>query len=147
MSMFWKITDPEDVYQRLNHLGNWIRDNWDFNKPVRIDVRPFIERRTLSQNAMMHAWFKEMSDYFTANGHPLNPEEAKTLMKFKFLGTEDVVIGRTIIEGQLRSTASLDKGEETHFLQQVQEWAMDHGLMLTCDKDAEYLKLLSEQSR
>jgi hypothetical protein len=74
-----------------------------------------------------------------------NAEQMKSLMKYKFLGTEDIVIRKTVIKDQLRSTSKLDKGEMTHFMNQVYDWAVDHGVTLPMPADSEYMKMREAQ--
>jgi len=147
MGMFWRVDKPEQLDDRLKNLGEWLRTNWDWNHQCKIVPQVLREPRTLSQNALMHVWFKDLSTYFTERNHDLTPEQAKTLMKHLFLGYEDVVIGQTRIKEQLRKTSKLSKGEETQFLSQIQEWALDKGLTLTCRADCEYMKMKEAQIR
>lgn len=145
MGMFWRVSKPEQLEARLKNLSEWLLENWDWTHECKLVPQVLREPRTLSQNALMHVWFKDISTYFTERNYPLTPEQAKDLMKYRFLGTEDRVIGQTVIKDQLRHTRDLSKGEETQFLSQIQEWAQDKGLTLTCRADCEYMKLMEAQ--
>jgi hypothetical protein len=72
-------------------------------------------------------------------------EQMKALMKLKFLGTEDIVVGHTMIPGQLKRTSNLDKGEMMRFMDDIYDWALDHGVTLTIPEDSEYMKLRRRQ--
>lgn len=143
--MFWKIDKPEQVEERLKHYGKWLLDNWDWKHPVKINTTKYTNPRSLSQNALLHVWCKDLSDYFTSRNHPISPEEVKMLMKHLFLGYETILIGSTKIQEQLRKTSNLDRGELNHFLSQIQEWASDKGCYLSCDADSEYMKYKEAQ--
>lgn len=138
MPQFWKIDAPDEVDKRLAYLGVYLKDEWDFSRPVAIYLKPWSKTRSLNANALMHVWFREMAEYFTAKGVEISEEDAKLLMKNLFLGKEDIVIGKTIIEGQLRRTANLDGGEVKQFMDQVLAWAADKGVSLSQPEDSEY---------
>lgn len=141
MSEFWKIDAVEQLSERLKFLEAHIRASWDWSKPVEIQVRPWSKKRSLNANALMHVWFREIGKYFTAKNIPLSEEDAKDLMKSRFLGLEDrVVNGKVIAEGQLRRTRSLTSGEQKQFMDQIAEWAADKGCALSHPEDSEYAK-------
>lgn len=138
MPQFWKIDAPDEVDKRLAYLGVYLKDEWDFSRPVAIHLKPWSNQRSLNANALMHVWFREMGEHFTAKGVALSSEDAKLLMKNLFLGKEDLVIGKTVIEAQLRRTANLDSGEAKQFMDQVLAWAADKGVSLSQPEDSEY---------
>ena len=63
------------------------------------------------------------------------------MLKHKFLGTEDVEVGKTTIPAQVRATSTLDRGEMLYFMTQVEAWAIDLGVKLTKPQNSEYSKL------
>lgn len=135
------------------------KDEWDNFKtfvwdkmefPTKIEYKNFSGMRSLSQNALFHAWMSQMEHHFIAKGYPMgngDGKEAKMLMKHEFLGYEDVTIGKTEIKGQLRHTSKLEPGEMSHFMDKVDAWAVDKGLYLIKPADSEYMKLKEAQER
>jgi hypothetical protein len=71
----------------------------------------------------------------------LTEEKMKTLVKYKFLGTSDLVVGKTIIKDQVRDSSSLDTGEMLEFMDKIQNWCLDLGVQLTCPEDSEFMTL------
>lgn len=134
------VRQPDNLLPALEALGKRIRSFWDFTVPLEIEYKPFVERRSLSQNAHIHALFEDIASHFTRQGHPLTKDQAKELMKYKFLGTKDMVIGNTVIPNQLVKTSSLDKGEMSHFIGEIIDWALDHGVPIRNPHDGEYMQ-------
>lgn len=145
MSQFWKIDGIEQLSERLKFLEAHIRASWDWAKPLEIQLRPWSAKRSLNANALMHVWFREIGKHFTEKNFPMTEEDAKDLMKARFLGTEDRDInGRVIAEGQLRRTRTLNSGEQKQFMDQIVEWAADKGCALSQPEDSEYAKWCKE---
>ena len=143
MGQYWIIRAKSEIPNIINNLQSWA-DGWDFTHPLVLKPSKYTNPRSLSQNALLHVWFGTMSEHFSKKVDT-NAEQMKALMKYKFLGTEDVVVGKTIIEGQLRQTSRLTKGEMTQFMDQIHEWAADHGVNLPIPQDSEYMKLREYQ--
>jgi hypothetical protein len=141
MSDFWLIQNKEQLNERMRFLFEHLRDSWDWSQPVELKVKPYVKSRSLSQNALFHVWCREMADHFKSRGADVNEDKMKDLLKYKFLGTEDRVVGKTVIPSQLRETSGLDKGEMMDFMDQVQNWGLDLGVELTCPADSEYMRL------
>ena len=143
MGQYWIIRAKSEIPKIINNLQSWA-DGWDFTHPLVLKPSKYTNPRSLSQNALLHVWFGTMSEHFSKKVDT-NAEQMKALMKYKFLGTEDVVVGKTVIEGQLRQTSRLTKGEMTQFMDQVHEWAADHGVNLPIPEESEYMKLREYQ--
>jgi hypothetical protein len=142
MSEFWICRDPTQLKDRLAFFEQWLREQWDWSRPVEWRAKPYVGRRSLSQNALFHIWCREMAEHFTAKGVDINEEKAKDLLKYRFLGTHDIIVGNTTIPNQLKSTSKLDRGEMFDFMNQVQVWLLDHGVNVTCPDDSEYMQIL-----
>lgn len=159
---FWKIDSRDKVKQILDNLAVNLIDKWDFTKPVKIEVKPYTNPRSLSQNALLHIWFKDISDSFKRRGlkwyylddkgneigepNDYEPIDIKFGMKHMFLGYENIQFGKIIAEKQLRSTSKLDKGEMMHLLNQVYSYGMNNGAKLVIPQDSEYQKLKVKQN-
>lgn len=139
----WVIRDRQDAPRVVSDLLSWV-GQWDFNHALVIKPGKYTNPRSLSQNALVHTWFNTMAKHFSKKVE-VDAEQMKLLMKNKFLGTEDVVVGSTVIEGQLKRTSKLTKGEMTFFMNQVHEWAADHGVNLPIPADSEYMRLMEAQ--
>ena len=137
---YWIIRDKAQVDKVLTNVANWAKDEWDFTVPLCLQPKKYANPRSLSQNALLHVWFDTMAKHFSRKVDT-NAEQMKALMKLKFLGTENIIVGNTVIEGQLKRTSKLDKGEMMRFMDDVYDWALDHGVRLSIPEDSEYMKL------
>ena len=138
---FWLIRDKRQVKDRLATFQQFLEQTWDWSNPIAWKVTVYKDPRTVSQNALLHMWCEEMANQFAAGGADVDKESMKDLMKYRFLGTDDRVINNTVIPDQLRRTRDLDKGDMMFFLNQIQEWALDHGVKLTAPVNSEYMEL------
>lgn len=138
--IYWIVRDKAQVDKILANVANWVKDEWDFDVPLCLQPKKYVNPRSLSQNALLHVWFDTMAKHFSRKVDT-NAEQMKALMKLKFLGTEDIIVGNTVIEGQLKRTSKLDKGEMMRFMDDVYDWALDHGVRLSIPEDSEYMKL------
>lgn len=112
--------------------------------------------RSNSANALYWVWMTTIADFFTKKegvkykkriakygakaepGNEYTKDQIHTLMCFKFLETEDLVIGNTVIPNQLRSTAKLDVFEFTVYMMQVDSWATNLQIPLPRPEANEY---------
>jgi len=137
-SLGWLITE----------LTKLLKNN---NKPYRVNVVEWREKRSLSQNAIFHAWVAELSKYLISKGRKDATEEfCKELLKHTFLGYEEVervnaLTGERTIISSLKHTSKLDVGDMTYFMVQCYSWCIDIGLMLPIPEGSEYYKLMNEQ--
>jgi len=141
MGEFWMVKSADDITQRLVFFEDWLRKNWNWESPVQWKVSPYKPKRSLAQNALFHLWVSEMTAHFKKTMPGLTKKKMKILVKYKFLGTEDLVVGKTIIKGQVRETSSLDTGEMLEFMDKIQNWCLDLGVQLTCPADSEFMTL------
>lgn len=141
MSEFWLVKDKQQLRQRIEFFQQYLESEWNWEYPVEWKVKRYIPKRSLSQNALFHVWCREMSEHFKSKGADITEEKMKELIKYKLLGTEDRQINNTVIPGQVRETSGLDRGEMMEFMDGVMEWALDHGVKLTCPQDSEYMTL------
>ncbi|WP_272538675.1 recombination protein NinB [Providencia sp. PROV197] len=58
------------------------------NQPHRIIIKPWKNKRSLSQNATFHLWCTEISKYLCKNKSNFTPETVKEMLKHTFLGYE-----------------------------------------------------------
>lgn len=139
-----KVFRAEEIEVRLGYLSDRLK-RWDYTYPCAIKLSPYKNPRSLSQNAMFHAWCRQLSKWVIDRDPSYTPENVKLLLKKKFLGTENIKVGKTVIENQLRHTSHLDTGEMHHFMTEVYHWAFDIGCHLHIDPESEYRKLQQQQ--
>ena len=114
--------------------------------PVSVQLKSHT-KRSLSQNALAHKWFGELSAWLISKGKDFaTPEWVKAAMKSTFLGyvevvDTDVITGKKTTRSELRHTSSLDTGEMKLFMDMVYGWALDRGVMLTIPDNSEYKQL------
>lgn len=118
----------------------------------RLILRPWADKRSLSQNALSHVWYAEISRYLMKRGKPFaSPEWVKDALKHTYLGYEerervDVITGEVTRVRSLRHTADLDTGNMHFFLTQVEGWALNIGCKLIVPEDSEYRHLKDRQN-
>jgi len=139
---FWLIKDPIEVKDRIKAFQAFLEKEWCWDKPVSWQVKEYKPRRSISQNDLFHVWVRDMLRHFKKKGgFTGTEEELKLMVKYKFLGTEDIEVGSTNIPAQVRRTSALDRGEMLYFMQQVEAWCIDLGVKLTKPQQSEYAKL------
>lgn len=105
------------------------------------------DSRSIPQNALFHMWCTEFADFLTMKGRPANKDEAKYWLKSKFLGFEDITIGKDVIPAQLRRTSKLTVGEMYHFMEQVWEYCSStFGLFLTVPQHSQFAQIRAKQN-
>ena len=142
--VFVKFNDKHEAEKKMPNLIKQILD-WDYSKPIAIKLLPYTNPRSLNQNALFHKWCEQMSKHFIEKVPNATKENMKLMMKQRFLGVEDVKIGKTVIEGQVKRTSHLDKGEMVYFMDNVYHWARDNGVLLDVPEYSEYQKLKNQQ--
>lgn len=147
----------KDLKLNKKSLGGVVRTLTELvmssDKIYRLQIKIWKDKRSLNQNALMHMWFGDISEFLIAhNRKDCTPAWVKEMLKYTFLGTElrtvtmiNVVTGeRSAKESyELIHTKSLDTGEMKRFLDQIYAWSVDTlRLPLTIPVDSEYKKLL-----
>lgn len=109
-------------------------------------------KRSLSQNALQHCIYAELSRYLISKGRTdCTAAWIKQMLKNKFLGwvTEeftDITTGEKFTKDVLRHTADLTKGESCHYTTQIIEWSESIGCSIKIPADSEYMKYLEQQN-
>lgn len=138
----WVISDSRSL-ELMNEeirsgLGKGIREI-----KVQID---YGKNRSKSQNDLFHQWCGEFAAELTRRGREADKEEAKLWFKSKFLGFEDLRVGREVISQQLRSSSKLKSGEMYHFMEQVWQYSAEtFGIYLTIPEDSVFMKNRKKQ--
>jgi len=105
-------------------------------------VKQHKSKRSLNQNALYWKWLGLMAKHFSAKHGTFTNDHMHKLMRHKFLGYEDELIGNTEIKGQLKSTKELNAQGMSKYMQEINSWSCDLGLLLPSPTDAEYEDLM-----
>ena len=118
----------------------------------RITFVPWRDSRSLSQNALQHVIYSDISAYLITKGRTdCTPEWVKDALKNKFLGWEekvytDIVTGEKRVREVLRQTSKLDKGEACHYTTQIIDWASSIGCEIKIPASCEYREMMENQN-
>lgn len=132
-------------------IGQQIQPLLDAGQCFRLQVKPWREKRSLSQNALSHMWYTEISEYLISSGRAdATPEWVKRNLKKTYLGCEEVtytdfITGEKTTTWEPRHTSDLDTGEMHIFLVKVEMWCAQFGLALTIPNSCEYQQLRDKQ--
>lgn len=141
MSNYWLIRGKEEIDERLAFLREYLleKDVW----PLALEIKKYRNKRSLNQNALFWMWCAEARDYFNKKKtpQPLSKDDMHDLFCHLFLGYEDLVVGNTEIKNKLRGTSKLDTGEMFHFMEKIEAWCVEKGLLLTVPVVSEYWEL------
>lgn len=132
----------ETIYRYIEtHASKLIESG----KDIAVKIEEYKPNRSLSANALYWMWMKEMSEHFT-HKTSYSKDDMHDLMRHKFLGWDDEKrIGKTVIAATLRSTRKLNTSEMCHYMEKINGWAADNGLLLTDPIDSQYRKFLNKQ--
>jgi len=122
----------------------------DISKPWRMAWKLWRKQRSLPANALQHVWYDDIAKNMNRRGWEGDEGDVKDMLKFTFLGMEkkklkNLITGEWYETEELRHTSDLDSGEACHYMDQIQEWAMQYGILLETPKDCEYRKWCEAQ--
>ena len=141
---FFLIADRSRVDQILAGVATTLKALPSDAYPQSLKLGEYDNPRSLTQNALLHVWFRDIAKSFTDRGNAAKEGFIKEMLKHKFLGTTDISTERLKIPPQINKLPK-HKGELHHFMNQVEEWAADHGVRLTNPADSEYMKMREAQ--
>lgn len=136
----------------FNAIGQQLQPLLESGDCYRLILKPWKDKRSLSQNALSHMWYAEISEYLIKSGRTdATPEWVKRNLKRTYLGCEEItytdfVTVEKVTTYEPRHTSNLDTGEMHFFLNQVERWCAQFGLALTIPHDSEYQKLKDKQN-
>ncbi len=132
------IRSKEELPQRLDNLKSRLEFAWDFSTPAHVQARPYQDKRSRLQNNLYWRWLGILSDELSGEHHYAK-EDLHDLMRHRYLGTEEVQIGTETFT-RLRSTTRLQRGVMAQYMQKVEHWAADMGVLLPLPEDNEYMQ-------
>ncbi|HBZ1547735.1 TPA: hypothetical protein MJG34_24945 [Klebsiella pneumoniae] len=124
-------------------IGQQIQPLLDAGQCFRLQVKPWREKRSLSQNALSHMWYTEISEYLVSSGRTdATPEWVIGCEEVTYT---DFITGEKTTTWEPRHTSDLDTGEMHIFLTKVEAWCAQFGLALTVPNGCEYQQLQQKQ--
>lgn len=146
---------PEQRSQFIRYIGAL-----SLEKPLEVVYRSLSDsdrkRRSLSANALYWVWMDTLAGTFNQREikrqktepsytmQAYDKEDMHNLCRHLLLGYETIQIRNTVIEGQLRSTAKLNKGEFCNYMEKINAWAVEIGIYLPYPQDSEYARYLEQ---
>lgn len=110
----------------------------DENSPFVVEIKPYVKKRSLDQNSLLHMWIGEIASQ-TGN----EPETVKEYLREKYI--QPVFTEWKCPETGLyrpkavpRSTTTLNVSEMSEFLNRIDAWASGYGLTLSQPIDLMY---------
>ena len=116
-----------------------------------ITVRPTrTSKRTLSQNALCHKWYKQISDHLIKLGRGwCNEAWVKQNLKATYLGFDEVeytdfITGEKYVRHELKQTSKLSRKETAKYMRKIEGWAGQFYIKLAIPAGCEYEKTKKE---
>lgn len=113
-------------------------DTMDFSRSIKFTWKLAGAKRSNSANGLYWVWMDELAKKFSHIENANEKDKMHLLMKYKFLGTETVVIGSTEIKDQVRSTKKMSKNDFCEYMMKVDIWAQGNGILLPRPEDNLY---------
>lgn len=143
-----KFNSKDDVKNKAKFLIENMLD-WDFSRPLAVKLEQYQDPRSLSQNALLHIWCREIAKGMHKKGVVVTEGDAaeawKLWLKKRFLGTDNFVIRNATISGQVKRSSTLGKGEMAFFMDECYHWATEQGIKLTIPRESEYAEVKKQQ--
>ena len=132
------MSSQEAIINSIKDLSYLVNTIWQ-GKPLVIKWAILGDKRSLSANNLYFMWLGIMAESFTKRlKESYDKDDMHYLMRSKFLGTEDIVIGNTVIEAQLKSTAKMESAPFCEYMTKCEVWAIGHGIILPHPPANEY---------
>lgn len=140
MINYIRVDSPDVLMSRMENLATRINAFWNWEHPLMVYYEQYKDPRTRSQNNLYWMWLEEMANYYSTRNQQHTKDDMHDLMRHKFLGYNDKLIGNTWIRGQLVSTTDLKKDGMSEYMHKIEQWNTDNGLLLTIPAENEYMK-------
>lgn len=115
-------------------------------KPLRLTVVEWREKRSLSQNALYWKWLTEIDQQnpLKVDGSKIQGNELwHEVFKKYYCPVKNITNGENTLP--VKSTKMLDVGEMTFYLNRIEQWCIDRGIVLTIPETSEYYQLMQSQ--
>jgi len=133
----------------LGSLVGELKNTFTLNpkKNYRVTIKEWRENRSQSQNNMYWLWLADIDkqsplkvDTGTVKGSELWHE----VFKKYYCPVKNITNGERSLP--IQSTKILDVGEMTFYLNKIENWCIDRGLILSIPESSEYYKLMQSQT-
>ena len=151
--VLWRYS-VKDFKLNVDSIGALIQAIWrlDLTKAYRVNIVLWREKRSLSQNALQHVIYSEISKFLIKNGRKdWTDKKVKFEMKNNFLGWIDtectnVFTGKVVIRETLKETSSLDVGDSFYYTTCLLDWCVGMGINIKIPEQCEYRELQDKQN-
>ena len=142
---YWLIKSQDDVRRILADVYDKATHH-DYTKPVKVFFEEYKPTRSLNQNALSHVWYREIAKYLKGSsftwddGTEFTEDDVKQMLKMKYLPTKPKKLKGREIHVPV-DTSNLNAGDMYEYMERVQQWAIDKGLMLPVPEDSQFYKM------
>jgi len=131
-------SSQEAVIYSIMDLSTMLNTIWK-GKPIVIKWAILGDKRSKQANSLYWMWLGIIAESFTKRlKGDFNKDQIHFVMRSKFLGTEDIVVGNTVEKNQLKSTKGMESAPFCAYMTKVEVWAIEHGIMLPHPEANEY---------
>lgn len=134
------LINDDNERRKLIHLIMMM----DLSKPWEFSWKRY-GRRSLSANSLYWTWLDTIARRTSTKDNVLTKDDIHDVMRHLFLGYESKQIKNITIESQLKSTASLTPAEFCFFMEKINAWAVERGILLPTPDGSEYDKYKKAQ--
>jgi len=135
---------------QLDQTVNLMKLSWP-KTGYRLTWGPWRETRSLSQNALQHVIYDDISTYLISKGRTeWSPEFTKEMCKYTLLPIQkreftNIKTGKKEIREELTKTSTLDVGESYKYTTDLLEFAERIGCVIAIPENCEYRDLRENQ--
>lgn len=108
-------------------LWAFLRLNWkamaDAGKPLAVTVSEHKSKRSVEQNARLHALLTEIAEQAWVRGRRYDMETWKEFFRSEFIGTEEIDLPNGVRQTRGISTTTLDVAAFSDFMTRIEEHA------------------------
>ena len=109
------------------------------DRDMLIEIKTYQKNRSLEQNRLIHALFREMARAWDeTRGEYYSPDAWKLLLKDKFIGSEPFALPDKSVRWELKSTADLNSKELSEFVEHIYRFAVEHDIQLPATEYLDY---------
>lgn len=118
-------------------IGQQLQPLLESGECYRLTLKPWKDKRSLSQNSLMWMWNTDISIQVNAiSTEKLSKEEIHEFLKGMFCPEKEIeILGESKI---VRSTKLLNSEEMTFYLRRIEVWCLNKGLKIRIPSNSEY---------
>lgn len=118
-------------------IGQQLQPLLESGECYRLTIKPWRDKRGLSQNSLMWLWNSDISNQVNAiSSEKLSDEEIHEFLKGMFCPEKEIeIFGESKM---VRSTKLLDTEEMTFYLRRIEVWCLTKGLKIRIPPNSEY---------